>query len=99
MPVFGKVFGKVFGIDGKIGDGIEQRRAFDSGDCHGLARKKDKDNCFSDKLADLGASSKLNAEGAFLQMLKQEGRKSADDFLRAHGANSSADLDMFLADR
>ena len=56
----------------------------------------------TDKLAGLGASSKLNAEGAFLQMLKQEGRKSADDFLRAHGADigkrSTADLDIFLAE-
>src|SRR5579863_8732744 len=32
----------------------------------------------ADKLAEFGASSKLNAEGAFLNLLKEEGRKAAD---------------------
>jgi NTE family protein len=54
----------------------------------------------TDKLADFGASSKLNAEGAFLQMLKDEGRKAAEDFLAAHGEDlgkrSTADLDVLL---
>jgi NTE family protein len=56
----------------------------------------------TDKLAEFGASSKLNAEGAFLAVLKEEGRKCADDFLARHGedlgARSSADLDVLLAE-
>ena len=39
----------------------------------------------SDALADFGASSKLNAEWEFVSLLKEEGRKSADAFLTAHG--------------
>ncbi|MCW2272481.1 patatin-like phospholipase family protein [Rhodoblastus acidophilus] len=54
----------------------------------------------TDKLADFGASSKLNAEGAFLSLLKEEGRKAADAFLTAHGDDlgkkSTADLDVLL---
>jgi NTE family protein len=56
----------------------------------------------TDKLAEFGASSKLNAEWEFLAMLKAEGRKSAGDFLTHHGADlgnrSSADLDVLLAE-
>ena len=56
----------------------------------------------TDKLADFGASSKLNAEGAFLAMLKEEGRRTADAFLREHGGDlgrrSTADLDVLLAE-
>jgi len=56
----------------------------------------------TDKLAEFGASSKLNAEWEFLAMLKAEGRKSAGDFLTSHGADlgskSSADLDVLLAE-
>ncbi|HUO54242.1 MAG TPA: patatin-like phospholipase family protein [Rhodoblastus sp.] len=54
----------------------------------------------TDKLAEFGASSKLNAEAPFLLMLKEEGRKAANEFLHAHGAdlgkNSTADLDVLL---
>ena len=54
----------------------------------------------TDKLAEFGASSKLNAEGAFLSMLKEEGRSTADAFLRDHaddlGKRSTADLDELL---
>jgi NTE family protein len=54
------------------------------------------------KLAEFGASSKLNAEWEFLSMLKAEGRNSASDFLISHGADlgskSSADLDVLLAE-
>ena len=39
----------------------------------------------TDVLADFGSSSKLNAEWAFLSMLRDEGRKGADAFLEAHG--------------
>lgn len=56
----------------------------------------------TDMLADLGASSKLNAEWAFVSMLKEQGRKSADEFLAAHGndvgVRSTADLDVLLAE-
>jgi NTE family protein len=56
----------------------------------------------TDKLAEFGASSKLNAEGAFLQLLKDEGRKTAEKFLTAHGEylgkRSTADLDVLLAE-
>ena len=54
----------------------------------------------SDVMVDLGYSSKLNAEWAFLTMLRDEGRKSAEAFLAAHaddlGKTSSHDLDMLL---
>src|SRR6202521_2063285 len=56
----------------------------------------------SDTLAEFGASSKLNAEWEFLEMLKVEGRKSADEFLTSHGTDlgskSSSDLDPLLAE-
>lgn len=56
----------------------------------------------TDKLAEFGASSKLNAEWEFLGMLKVEGRKSADDFLTSNGkdlgSKSSADFDVLLAE-
>ena len=56
----------------------------------------------TDKLAELGASSKLNAEGDFLALLKEEGRRSADAFLASHGDDigkrSTVDLDVLLAE-
>ena len=56
----------------------------------------------TDRLAEFGASSKLNAERAFLLVLKEEGRRAADEFLAQHGANvglrSTADLDILLAE-
>ena len=56
----------------------------------------------TDKLAEYGASSKLNAEGPFLQLLKDEGRKAAEAFLTEHGdglgVRSTADLDILLAE-
>src|SRR5215472_11029044 len=54
----------------------------------------------SKALADLGASSKFNAEWDFLCMLRDEGRRAADAFLAADGENigkrSSIDLDILL---
>jgi len=51
-------------------------------------------------LAQLGASSKFNAEWDFLCMLRDEGRRAAAAFLTADGANigqrSSIDLDILL---
>jgi NTE family protein len=56
----------------------------------------------TDKLVEFGASSKLNAEGPFLRVLKDEGRKAAESFLQTHGADlgkrSTADLDILLAE-
>jgi NTE family protein len=54
----------------------------------------------TDRLAEFGSSSKLNAERAFLLLLKEEGRRAADEFLAQHGADigqrSTADLDVLL---
>jgi NTE family protein len=48
----------------------------------------------------LGASSKLNAEWAFLTMLRDEGRKAAEAFLDRHGADvgvrNTVDFDKLL---
>ncbi len=48
----------------------------------------------------LGASSKLNAEWAFLSFLRDEGRKAAQTFLKTHaldlGRRSTMDLDVLL---
>jgi NTE family protein len=54
----------------------------------------------SDRMAELGYSSKLNAEWSFLAMLRDEGRGAAQRFLDAHGDDlgqrSSLDLDVLL---
>jgi NTE family protein len=54
----------------------------------------------TDRLAEFGASSKLNAEWGFLTLLKEEGRRSAEAFLLAHaeevGKCSTTDLDTLL---
>jgi NTE family protein len=54
----------------------------------------------SEVMLDLGYSSKLNAEWAFLTMLRERGRQAADGFLQAHredlGQRSSLDLDALL---
>jgi NTE family protein len=51
-------------------------------------------------MVDLGSSSMLNAEWAFLTMLRDEGRKSAQAFLDAHGGDlgkrSTLDIDALL---
>jgi len=56
----------------------------------------------ADKLAEYGASSKLNAEGEFLTMLKEDGRRAADVFLSEHGADlgkrSTMNLDELIAE-
>jgi NTE family protein len=56
----------------------------------------------SDQLAAFRASSKLNAEWEFISLLKEEGRRSANEFLAAHGDDlgqrSTADLDVLLAE-
>jgi NTE family protein len=54
----------------------------------------------SDMMAQLGDSSKLNAEWAFLTLLRDEGRRAAEAFGRAHradiGVRSTYDLDSLL---
>jgi NTE family protein len=51
-------------------------------------------------MAELGYSSKLNAEWEFLCMLRNEGRRSADSFLSAHasdlGKRSTLELDSLI---
>jgi NTE family protein len=55
---------------------------------------------WTDTLAAFGASSKLNAEWQFVEMLKEAGRHSANQFLAAHaedlGKRSTTDLDVLL---
>ncbi|PZF75397.1 patatin-like phospholipase family protein [Aestuariivirga litoralis] len=54
----------------------------------------------TEKLAELGASSKLNAEWDFIEMLHAEGRRAADQFIAEHGNDvghrSTADIDVLL---
>ena len=56
----------------------------------------------SEMMVDLGSSSKLNAEWAFLRMLRDEGRRAAQAFLSAHvedlGHRSTLDIDRLLED-
>jgi NTE family protein len=56
----------------------------------------------SDMLATFGASSKLNAEWAFVCKLRDEGRRAAAEFIDHHGADlgvrSTADLDILLTE-
>jgi NTE family protein len=54
----------------------------------------------SDLLGTLGATSKLNAEWEFLTLLRDEGRRAADEFITAHrddiGVRSTFDIDSLL---
>ena len=54
----------------------------------------------SPMMTGLGYSSKLNAEWAFLTMLRDEGRRAAEEFLTVHGSEvgqrSTFDLDALL---
>jgi NTE family protein len=54
----------------------------------------------SSEMADFGSSSKMNAEWAFLTVLRDLGRRSAETFLNEHGADvgqrSSYDVDGLL---
>jgi NTE family protein len=56
----------------------------------------------TETLAELGASSKLNAEWDFIAMLHEEGRNAAQRFIAEHGDDvgrrSTADLDVLLAE-
>jgi NTE family protein len=54
----------------------------------------------SDRMAELGSSSKMNAEWSFLTLLRDEGRAAATAFLTQHGADlgqrSSFDLNKLV---
>ncbi|WP_431282308.1 patatin-like phospholipase family protein [Humitalea sp. 24SJ18S-53] len=54
----------------------------------------------SDLLIGLGSSSKVNAEWDFLTMLRDEGRRAAEDFMSARGSDlgqrSTLDIDQLL---
>jgi NTE family protein len=56
----------------------------------------------SDIMLELNYSSKLNAEWAFLTMLRDKGRASAEEFLASHrgdlGRRSTVDLNVLLSD-
>ena len=56
----------------------------------------------TEMMTELGYSSKLNGERAFLCMLRAEGRRAASAFLDAHagdlGQRSTADIDVLLAE-
>jgi NTE family protein len=56
----------------------------------------------TEMMSELGYSSKLNGEWAFLRMLRAEGRRAASAFLHAHaddlGRRSTADIDALLAE-
>ncbi|MFI5409058.1 patatin-like phospholipase family protein [Kaistia sp. UC242_56] len=56
----------------------------------------------TEMMVDLSASSKLNAEWAFLSMLRAEGHRAASAFLDEHGDDlgqrSTADLDVLLGE-
>jgi NTE family protein len=56
----------------------------------------------TEMMVELGYSSKMIAEGAFLEMLHEEGRRTTSAFLAEHaddlGHRSTADLDVLLAE-
>lgn len=77
------------------------RRVVDPGNSEGAQWAKMRMHMVPNRLmANLGYSSKLNAEWEFLSMLRDEGRKAAQDFLDQDGhklgVESSIDLDMML---
>jgi len=77
------------------------RRVADPGDAEGALWAQMRVHLMTSPLmTELGYSSKLNAEWDFLSMLREEGRRVADAFLRAHGDDlgqrSTVDLDRLL---
>jgi hypothetical protein len=77
------------------------RQVSDPGDCEG-ARWADMriHRVASPLMLDLGYSSKLNGEWAILTILRDEGRRCAEEFLTSHGNDighrSTLDLDVLL---
>jgi NTE family protein len=77
------------------------RQVADAGRCEGaLWAAMRMHRISSPAFVELGYSSKLNAEWAFLQMLKQDGRQRADAFLKEHGQDlgrrATFDIDHLL---
>jgi NTE family protein len=77
------------------------RQVAEPGDCEGARWANMRiHRIASEVMVELGYSSKLNAEWDFLCMLRDEGRRSAEAFLAAHGQDlgrfSSLDLDALL---
>ncbi len=77
------------------------RRTADPGSAEGAAWARMRMHLVTnDIVVNLGYSSKLNAEWAFLQWLFEEGRKAADAFLAQHGEaighRSTVDFDKLL---
>ena len=77
------------------------RKVADPGDSEGAAWARMRLHMVrNDVMVDLGYSSKLNAEWAFLEWLRDAGRKAGDAFLQDHaaaiGKHSSLDLDALL---
>jgi NTE family protein len=77
------------------------RQVADTGNCEGkLWARMRIHRIASAAMTDLGYSSKLNTEWAFLCFLREEGRRSAHAFLEDHrkdmGKRSTLDLDILL---
>ena len=77
------------------------RQVADPGNCEGaLWGAMRMHRISSERMVELGYSSKLNAEWAFLTMLRDEGRRATDAFLERHGADlgrrATLDLDHLL---
>ncbi|RLK45346.1 NTE family protein [Cupriavidus plantarum] len=77
------------------------RRVANAGDCEGAQWAGMRiHRITSDRMAEFGSSSKLNAEWSFLCMLRDEGRQAAEAFLADHGdalgQRSTFDLDELL---
>jgi len=77
------------------------RKVADPGDGEGRLWKEMRVHFVMNSImAELGASSKLNAEWPFFAFLRDEGRKAAQAFLDAHamdlGKRSTADIDVLL---
>lgn len=77
------------------------RQVANPGNCEGaLWAKMRVHRIASAAMTELGYSSKLNAEWDFLCHLRDEGRRSAEEFLQSHARNlgqgSSLDLDALL---
>jgi NTE family protein len=77
------------------------RRAADPGSAEGAAWAEMRIHLISSPLmVELGYSSKLNAEWAFLSMLREEGRRAASAFLDRHGRDlgdcSTLNIDALL---
>jgi NTE family protein len=77
------------------------RQVANPGDCEGASWAAMRiHRIASEQMTTLGYSSKLNAEWEFLCLLRDEGRRSVEAFLAAHGQDlgrrSSLDLDLLL---